>query len=557
MPLVKDIKEKLTDSRKNGRSLETRFITTYLALIITLLLIVSIVLAMLGVFDLNRSKTRALIEHELGSLSEQVKTDYATVASCAVSLSESLTRELELRLDEENVKSSELSERPEILTELLDSVFPTMAAEIRSVRSSGVFLILDATVNPSLENAENSRAGIFIRNIAAQNHLSATYYDLRYLYGPVSLAQSRKMQILPQWKMEYDVSEIDAYRTVMQSSIENADLPLSQLYYWTAKESDGGVDYAMNCCVPVFADGEVIGVCGYEINAMQFKVTYAPEIDGQNYSFFMLVPSDNDKLYFEKAMFAGNYAVTAEQPSDTVTKPSGSGLVTYDCGEIGQFVGRHTDIPLYSVSSVYAKSAFTAVLLTPKEYIAAINRETSIKYIIGLFVLLLIAVAASVALIRRNMKPVKQAIDNVRQSRIIQAEKTGVREIDDLFEFLSERDKENEDKLRRAETERREALEQQQKAAAEVETIQEIYGNEITPSQYAEFTVRLNTLTPKEREVYDLYLQGKKAPEIAVLLDITQNTVKFHNKNIYDKLCINSRKELLRYARYKNVQERA
>ena len=118
------------------------------------------------------------------------------------------------------------------------------------------------------------------------------------------------------------------------------------------------------------------------------------------------------------------------------------------------------------------------------------------------------------------MKPVKRAIEHMRQSQSIHVEKTGMREIDDLFEFLSERDRENEEKLHRAEVERQTAVEQQQKAAAEIEIIQEIYGNDITPEQYVAFNIRLHTLTSKEREVYDLYLQGKKAHEIAVLLDI-------------------------------------
>lgn len=552
MPHSESSKEKPHASRKSGKSLEMRLTATFLTLIVTLLLAVIIVLSAAGVFDLNSSKNRALIEHELVRLSEQVKKDYASVASRTINLSESLKYELDLLLDEKNVKAFDLKNHPEILTDLLDGVFPTMAAEIRSIHSSGIFLILDATVNPTLENAQNSRAGLFIRNIAAQNNLSVSYYDLRYLYGPMSVAQSRKIQILPAWKMEYDVSEIAAYGMIMQKAKENKNRPLSQLYYWTAKESDGGVDYGMYCCVPVIVDGEVIGICGYEINVMQFKGTYAPVINGQNYSFFMLAPSDTDNIYFEKSMFAGNYAVTAEQPSGTAKKPSGKGLLTYNCGDAGVFIGRHTDISLYSVSSVHAGNNFTAALLTPKEYITAINRENNIKYITGLLLLFLLATAASVALIRRNMKPVKRAIEHMRQSQSIYLEKTGMREIDDLFEFLSERDKENEEKLYRAEVERQAALEQQQKAAAEIEIIQGIYGNDITPEQHAAFNIRLHTLTPKEREVYDLYLQGKKAHEIAVLLDITQNTVKFHNKNIYDKLGINSRKELLRYARYHN-----
>lgn len=552
MPLFKDIKGKLEDGHKNGYSLEARFITTFLALLITFLLAVGVILAALGVFNLNSSKTAALLEHELNTISGQIKTDFNTVTSYAVNLSDSLSHELGLRLEQADVKPSELRKHPDILNTLLDGVFPTMSAEIRALKSSGVFLILDATVNPALENADRSRAGIFIKNIAAQNNLSANYHDLRYLYGPISLAQNRKMQVLPQWSLEFDVTGMDIYNTVMEQTKENPSRPLSQLYYWTAKASDGGADYGMYCSVPVIIDGVVVGVCGYEINVMQFKLSYAPEVSGQNYSFCMLAPSDHDSIYFENAMFAGNYAVAAEQPSCTVKKPSGGGFLSYGCGEAGEFVGNHTDLSLYSNSSVYGERGFSIVLLTPKSQITEINRASNMKYIGGLAALFLLAAVASVVLCRYNMRPVKKAFDDIRKSKSMQTEKTRVREIDDLFEFLSERDREHEDKLRRAEQERQVAVEQQRKASAEVKTIQEIYGNEITPEQYDDFVAHLRTLTNKEREVYDQYLQGKKAAEIAVILGITLNTVKYHNKNIYEKLGINSRKELLRYAKYRD-----
>lgn len=76
------------------------------------------VFASLGVFDLNRSKTAALLEHELNTISEQIKSDYNTVTSYSVSLSESLSLELELRLAEKGVAPQDLAAHPEILRNL-------------------------------------------------------------------------------------------------------------------------------------------------------------------------------------------------------------------------------------------------------------------------------------------------------------------------------------------------------------------------------------------------------------------------------------------------------
>lgn len=58
----------------------------------------------------------------------------------------------------------------------------------------------------------------------------------------------------------------------------------------------------------------------------------------------------------------------------------------------------------------------------------------------------------------------------------------------------------------------------------------------------------MSTLTEKEREIFDLYLENLPGKEIRVMLGIKENTFKFHNKNIYQKLGVSSRKELMRYA---------
>ena len=58
----------------------------------------------------------------------------------------------------------------------------------------------------------------------------------------------------------------------------------------------------------------------------------------------------------------------------------------------------------------------------------------------------------------------------------------------------------------------------------------------------------LITLTPREKDVFNLYLEGYSGKEIVEKLGFTNNALKFHNKNIYAKLGVTSRKELMQYA---------
>lgn len=72
---------------------------------------------------------------------------------------------------------------------------------------------------------------------------------------------------------------------------------------------------------------------------------------------------------------------------------------------------------------------------------------------------------------------------------------------------------------------------------------------------YKMFIANLSQLTTKEKAFFDLYLQGLVPKEIAGQLGISENTLKYHNKNIYGKLGVKSRKELLQCIKYMQLLE--
>lgn len=62
------------------------------------------------------------------------------------------------------------------------------------------------------------------------------------------------------------------------------------------------------------------------------------------------------------------------------------------------------------------------------------------------------------------------------------------------------------------------------------------------------FISGLSRLTKTEKIIYDFYLDGASTKEIMAQLNITENTLKYHNKNIYGKLGVSSRKQLVEIA---------
>ena len=66
--------------------------------------------------------------------------------------------------------------------------------------------------------------------------------------------------------------------------------------------------------------------------------------------------------------------------------------------------------------------------------------------------------------------------------------------------------------------------------------------------QCAHFDAQRASLTPTEHVIYDCYIDGKSTKEIMAELNIKENTLKYHNKNIYSKLGVSSRKQLVMIA---------
>lgn len=66
----------------------------------------------------------------------------------------------------------------------------------------------------------------------------------------------------------------------------------------------------------------------------------------------------------------------------------------------------------------------------------------------------------------------------------------------------------------------------------------------LSPAGASVFTV----LSPREREVLQLYAEGKITRQIAALLHISPKTVEFHRRQIMDKLGFSSFVDLIKYA---------
>ncbi len=71
-----------------------------------------------------------------------------------------------------------------------------------------------------------------------------------------------------------------------------------------------------------------------------------------------------------------------------------------------------------------------------------------------------------------------------------------------------------------------------------------VSNNNTLTEKELQFEAGISELTLTERIIFNYYIQGKSTKEIMAELNIKENTLKFHNKNIYGKLGVSSRKQL-------------
>jgi len=507
---------KSTYIRHQSLSLQRRLFVFFLLFLFAVMVGITLILFITGLFSAGRNEINIWLGNELSHISGDIENDYGKLAVESVSLSEKLSAILDRQFKERGIEPSMLQDHPQELEDILAATSETLIMSLGRNKSSGVFFVLDATVNPRLAKAENSRAGVFFKNMEP-NIVSVSPQNIRYLRGPGSIAQSNKLNYLPQWELEFAVEPGDFFHKVM-SNAADYDLPLSRLFYWRPAENlAGDYDQAMLLCIPVFAsDGTPIGVCGFEVSSMLFKLSYIPDHSICRRAFACLAPANTTSFDTSRALFAGNLSRTpSSMDGDMEMIDIKDYISEYIAPDGVLYMGIHENISLYPRDAACEDNWGLAVLMPKSEFQDYISEQNT-PVIILLVILLAFFIGMAILFSHRYIKPVVEAINVVKSNDIDQFKKTNIQEIDDLFEYLAAQDATD---------------------APPSDTD--------LPQLYQDFIKNIETLSPAERAVFNLYTEGYTAKEITNILCLSINTIKTHNRRIYTKLNISSRKELM------------
>lgn len=257
-----------------GISMRLKLFLFLVMLVITIIFGVFVIFTLTGTINTGVKDTQKDVEKELNHISQDITKQYGQYSAHAIEFSKGLSNSIEKKLKLRGLSTIDLQNHPDLLEGIISGEYERSLFALQRSKSSGVFMILDATINPSLVNAENSKAGLYIKNMEP-NILSSSAAYLLILRGFSSIGRQNLVTLHSQWRMEFDVANAPYFnRPIKEATRYN--LALSRLYYWNPSTILPGTNEdIMLCSVPLIdSKGQVFGVCGFEVSAMLFKLSH-------------------------------------------------------------------------------------------------------------------------------------------------------------------------------------------------------------------------------------------------------------------------------------------
>jgi len=327
-------------------------------------------------------------------------------------------------------------------------------------------------------------------------------------------------------------------------------------------------DAVLMVCPIVGTDGTFYGICGYEVSASYFMTYHAQPTKIAHLTCLMTTGERSlDASAGMSCGVSGGYYLAPT--GELKVKKADNGLLSFT-GDGGSYIGVQRSISFSPNNAPHT----LAVMTLKADYDRAVMK-TVIQNIVLWALILFFAVSCCIYFSRHYLSPILKGLEQIKSGEKPD-EKTSAPEINDLFVFLAEKDRQHEQSMEALTKEKQTVQKEKDRLQLKYEHAQQVYDeaqaeyvkaqedlatakreldrlaysrkNEIDPDDYENFLIGIQKLTPTERNIFEWYLEGKTAKEIIALTGTQEGTLKYHNHNILNKLGVPSRKQMLRYA---------
>ncbi len=530
---------KIIDFKNKKTSMHRKLLFYMLALVLVIVVFIMVGLFFVGQFSTTKGKYSNNLSFQNEFYARQIEKYFDDISMMSEMLATDSSAIIDNYLTENEIHLSALNDSQLYTEGAQKALYPKLKEELLKADASGAFIMLNATVNTGEPNSDKSKTGLYFQ----RSTLDRTDETLLLYRGIAELG--RKNGIMPhrKWRLEFKTDYLPQTKKFFNETIvKEKKSVLTDVFTLS-----GTSEEAMAFLTPLFgADGTYYGICGFEISKNYFKDYFAqPTIFEQLICTFSKTTEDG-KIDCENIFWAGSIGGYSLMPGGTLVPKETN-------GNFIEFVGENNFVAVKKEVTVCGTS-YTLVAMQPKSDLDKTIAVNVTKIVLVCFLLVFTAVALCVIFSRKFVAPVIKSLEKIRMQEHA-GTKSDIIEIDDLFVYLAEQDRlrdQETDKLKRRNDELATVTETQtaeiDKRQAEIERLAYSRKTEIDPDNYQAFKIGLKELTKTEKTVFNLYLQGKTADEIADILNIRESTLKFHNHNILEKLGVSSRKQMLRYA---------
>ncbi len=539
------LKAFITQLKTESTSMRRRF---YFFIISAIAIVLSLILLLFNLFGIMNPTNRQIVEildTQLLSYSDNIEGDYNKIAAHAISFSEQLETSLQDYLTNNNLTFENLKNNSTALADLQNYLYDVVYLNMQLAPSSGAFYILDTTVNNRSETPFYN--GIYLKyiNIYSENTVNN---EISLYRGSYTTGKENNLSFHSGWQNEM---QTDFFSNNNSLFADNPHYILSPTV-----EIPGTWERARYVYVPLYdLKDNIIGICGFEVSDLYFQLSEKISDDSLGQLIGALLDQNQD-------IYSGQFNLSRYNVTNSGIQALEKKNITIFDFHTEKCIGRTQTIQL-------GNNSFTVAIMLPEAQYESMLKKNQLKTAAVILFVIVFAFIYSIIISKKYVSPIIKSLEQIKSN-----EGTGnnlkIREIDDLFAFLEEKDilyeqklqdLEKSQKIAQEEAERtklayEKALEEYSLAQSEIQHLSDEHKKEIVLEDYEFFLCNLSTLSPAEYKIYELYLSGKTAREIVDILGITENTLKYHNKNIYSKLGISSRKQLLRFAALKQHQDK-
>lgn len=536
----------------------------YMFLLVALLLLALVSgLLLFGRFDSAGRSAYESLDIQMESFEKDIFTHFQCLAAASIELSEDTTELLEGYLSEQKMSFHDLNDSEDEIAALQEAMLEPLRQKLLQENCSGVFVMLDVTVNTAVADAEFSRTGLYLQQSGYKTPDKSIL-----LYRGLS-ETGKRHSVMPhrKWRLEFRTDLFPNYSEILSC----AEFPLEEAYLLTDRFTLSGTsEDAVLMVAPIIGtDGVFYGVCGYEVSASFFR-TYHAQPTKILHLTCLLAEGGASSVDASQGLSCGVSGGYYLEPRGVLSiDEADDGLLRLSGGEFS-YIGVTREVSLSPNNEPYTMAA-----MMPKSGYDRAVMKTFVQNAVLWALILFFAVSCCLFFSRRYLSPILKGLEQIKSADRAEAQ-SSVPEINDLFAFLAEQDRLHEDSLTALEQEKQTALSEKERLELQYEQARLVFEqaqaeydkaqgdlsdakkeldrlaysrkSEIDPDDYQHFLNGLQTLTKRERDVFEWYLAGKTAEEILELTGIKEGTLKSHNHNILSKLGVSSRKQMLRYA---------